>query len=89
MKFEVFAGTRELTSVDAVKSFVVTPVNCVTGSASDAIETTTSGATQLRYDATGGQFIQNWQTPKRAGACYTVAMTTQDGSSLSANFQLK
>jgi hypothetical protein len=36
-----------------------------------------------------GQFIQNWQTPKKAGACYTVTTTTMDGSKLSAWFILK
>lgn len=40
-------------------------------------------------DATGGQFVFNWQTPKAPGACYKVTMTTQDGSQLAANFKLK
>ena len=50
---------------------------------------TTSGGTTLRYDATAGQFIQNWQTPKKAGACYQVTMTSADGSDLHALFKLK
>jgi hypothetical protein len=50
---------------------------------------TTTGGTALRYDTSGGQFIQNWQTPKKPGACYTVTMTTIDGGSISADFQLK
>ena len=49
----------------------------------------TTGGTSLRYDGTAGQFIQNWQTPKTAGSCYIVTMTTDDGSSISANFKLK
>jgi len=36
-----------------------------------------------------GQFIQNWQTPKLAGQCYMVTMTTQDNSKLKAYFKLK
>ena len=56
---------------------------------SDDIEFTTTGGTSLRYDFTAGQFIQNWKTPKKAGACYTVTMFTTGGSAISANFQLK
>jgi hypothetical protein len=48
-----------------------------------------TGGTSLRYDSTAGQFIQNWQTPKKPGTCYTTTMTTQDGSTISANFILK
>ena len=79
----------ELTSTSAVKSFVQTKVNCDSAATLDEIEVASTGGTSLRYDATGGQFIQNWQTPKTAGACYRVTMTTQDGSALSALFKLK
>jgi hypothetical protein len=33
--------------------------------------------------------LQNWQTPKKIGACYEVITTTADGSRLSALFKLK
>jgi hypothetical protein len=89
LKFEVFAGTNELTATSIVKSFVQTKIACSTSAAIDEIELTTTGGTSLRYDTTAGQFIQNWQTPKLAGSCYKVTMTTQDGSSLSAFFKLK
>lgn len=89
LKFEVFAG-NELTSTSAVASFGTKPISCSTLSGStDDVEITSTGGTTLRYDATAGQFVQNWQTPKTAGSCYKVTMTTQDGSSLSANFKLK
>ena len=55
----------------------------------DDIELVTTGGTNLRYDSAAGQFIQNWQTPKKPGTCYTVTMTTDDGSKISANFILK
>ena len=90
LKFEVFAGTTELTSTSAVDTFRATPVACPgAAAAADAIEFLTTGGTSLRYDASGGQFIQNWSTPKKPGACFTVVMTTDDGSSISANFILK
>ena len=47
------------------------------------------GQTTLRYDSTSGQFIQNWQTPTIAGACFKVTMTTQDISTLVAYFKFK
>lgn len=90
LKFEVYAGATELTDVSVVKSFTVKSVSCPGATAiADDIELTTTGGTQLRYDSTGGQFIQNWQTPKKPGTCWIVTMTTVDGSSLSANFKLK
>ena len=89
-KFEIFAGPTELTDTAYVKSFAASKVSCPSGSAAmDAIEFTTTGGTSLRYDPVAGQFINNWQTPKQPGICLTVTMTTQDGSSLSANFKLK
>ncbi|WP_442576371.1 PxKF domain-containing protein [Microbacterium sp. F51-2R] len=90
LKFELFAGGTELTSTSAVASFTYGAVTC--GSANDPtdeIEVTTTGGTSLRYDATAGQFIQNWQTPKSAGVCYKVKMTARDGSIISALFKLR
>jgi hypothetical protein len=89
LKFEVFAA-NELTSTTAVKTFTQKTVACPNSTATvDEIEVTTTGGTSLRYDSTAGQFIQNWQTPKKPGSCYTVTMTTQDGSQIAGNFILK
>jgi hypothetical protein len=89
LKFELLASA-ELTSTAAIKSFTQKTVACPNSTAMvDEIELVTTGGTSLRYDTTGGQFIQNWQTPKKPGACYTVTMTAQDGSTISANFSLK
>jgi hypothetical protein len=88
-KFEVFAGGTELTDISYIASLQASNVVCATGAVEDAIETVSTGGTSLRYDWTSGQFIFNWQTPKKAGNCYKVTMTTLDGSSLSANFKLK
>ena len=90
LKFEVFAGSTELTDISVAKSLSVAPVSCTLGW-EDAIEEiiTATGGTSLRYDWTGGQFIYNWQTPKKAGSCYRVTLVTQDNSSISALFKLK
>jgi hypothetical protein len=91
LKFEVFAGLSELTDVAVVDTFKTQEVNCsaLDTTVADAIEVTTTGGTSLRYDTTAGQFVQNWQTPKKTGACYVVTMTTDDGTKISANFKLK
>lgn len=89
LKFEVFAGATELTEVGYIKSLRSGGVACNATAPVDDIETSATGGTSLRYDTTAGQFIYNWQTPKQAGKCYSVTMTTQDGSSLSAYFRLK
>jgi hypothetical protein len=89
LKFEIFAGSTELTTVAAVASFTQQHVVCGGAALEDAIEVTSTGGTTLRYDGSGGQFIQNWQTPKQPGACYKVTMRATDGSTLVANFKLK
>lgn len=89
LKFEVFAA-GEQTSTAAVASFTQKSVTCPSASAViDEVELVTTGGTSLRYDATAGQYIQNWATPKKPGTCYVVTMTTLDGSKSSANFTLK
>jgi hypothetical protein len=84
LKFEVFAGPTELTATSVVQSFVQTRITCDTKATIAEKE-----VTSLRYDVTAGQFIQNWQTPKQAGACYQVTIISKDGSSLVAFFKLK
>jgi hypothetical protein len=87
LKFEVFAGTTELISTSVVTTFLVQQVTCGTV-LEDPIETlSNTGGTSMRYDSTSGQFIQNWQTPKPPGKCYTVFIKTADGSSIYAMFK--
>jgi hypothetical protein len=88
LKFNVFAGPTEITDPSKV-SFTVKSITCSSSSALDDIEMLSTGGTSLRYDVTGHQFIQNWQTPKLPGTCYQVTLTAQDGSTLKALFKLK
>lgn len=90
LKFNVYAGPlgqNEQIDVSAIQSFTVSPVSCVNGS-EDAVEFLTTGGTSLRYDTTGHQFVQNWQTPRTIG-CYRVTMTTKDLSTIIAYFKTK
>jgi hypothetical protein len=91
LKFNVYRtlGGVELTSVSDIAAFQVYGIGCSATTAEDAIEFTTTGGTSLRYDFTSRQFVQNWQTPRTAGACYKVAMTAKDGTSIVAFFKTK
>jgi hypothetical protein len=87
LKFTVFAGGTELTDVTFIKDTFIQTLTCGVGTPTDDIETYATGGTSLRYS--DGQFIFNWQTPKKAGNCYRVTLTTMDGSSIYADFKLK
>ena len=94
LKFEISAGSTELTDTANVKSISATQYTCTVGVPEDAIETlaSTTGGSALRYDTTAGQFIFNWKTPSGnsvVGKCYRVTMETLDGSKLIAFFKLK
>lgn len=87
LKFEVFAGSTELTDPAAIGAvFSATAGSCTAGGI-DEVEFTTTGSTALRY--ADGQFVQNWKTPRSPGTCFTVTVSTADGSSLTALFRLK
>jgi hypothetical protein len=88
LKFEVFAGPTELTDTSIVNQLKASETSCISGQTDD-IELLATGATTLRYDMTMGQFIYNWQTPRKPGACYLVSVTMTDGSTLLAQFRLK
>jgi hypothetical protein len=89
LKFNVFAAS-EITDTAAIKQpLKAQQINCDTAAQVDEIEVTATGGTSLRYDSTGGQFIYNWQTPKKANTCWRVTVETQDGSKLEALFKLK
>ena len=90
MKFRVALDGTVQSSTSVVTSFVVNKVNCSdVSTVTDTIETTTSGGTVLRYDATAQQFIQNWQTPKDRNVCYRVTTTIADGDTIVAYFLLR
>jgi hypothetical protein len=89
IKFQVFAGATELTDPSIViQPLTATQTPC-SGSPADVIELTATGGTSLRYDATSGHFIYNWKTPRMPGYCYTINVSLTNGTSHSANFQLR
>jgi hypothetical protein len=96
LKFQVFAGSNELTDQSTpypVKMFYATKMNSCDASTADApdlVDFTTTGGTSLRYDWTAHQWIQNWKTPNvSADSCYRAWVLFADGSTLEAFFKLK
>jgi hypothetical protein len=89
LKFELFAGSTELTSTSAVKTTTYRSIPCSGSAQADDIEMTATGGTVLRYDSTSGQFVYNWQTPKTPGACLAATVTAADGTARTALFKLK
>jgi hypothetical protein len=85
LKFNVYAGSTELTSTSVVSAYYKM-VTC-NGGPEDTVELVATGGTSLRYS--DSQFIYNWQTPKLPGKCYMVTVETMDGSTIVANFKLK
>lgn len=89
LKFNVFAGSTELTETAYVNLLQARQVSCSGGEEAPVEELSATGGTSLRYDWTAYQFIYNWQSPKQPGTCYEVKVGTLDGSSLTAHFRLK
>jgi hypothetical protein len=94
LKFNVYKGNSEVTTTAAFSSatpFTLASVACPSSAAtSDPVDFTTTGDTGLRYDTSGGQWVQNWQTPSnKTGTCWRVSVTFADGAALSAFFKLK
>jgi hypothetical protein len=90
LKFEIFAGSTELTSLDAVAMLLQTPVSCGTSTplGPPSIAPSSKGSS-LRYDTTSGQYVVKWDAPSSAGSCWVVSVVAADGSSLAATFQVK
>ena len=90
LKFNVLKGGVPMTSAIGA-TFSARKVGCDGSDIVTAVEEFgTTGSTTLRYDASGGQWVQNWATPSGGkGSCYRVTMTTADGTWISADFALK
>jgi hypothetical protein len=66
-------------------------VSCasITADPTDALETTATGGTSLRYDTTANQYVYNWATPSAKSTCYRVTVTLPDATQHFALFSLK
>lgn len=89
LKFEIFAGTTELTSLDAVAMVLQTPISCGTSAPLARPTLAPSKGSSLRYDTNSGQYLVKWDVPASAGSCWLVSVVAADGSSLQATFQVR
>jgi Subtilase family/Divergent InlB B-repeat domain len=78
----------DLSSVTSLQYTIVLCGNLDTA-LSSPLDTTATGGTVLRYDATANQFIYNWQTPNTSNVCYVLMLTLKDGTTHTASFQMK
>jgi hypothetical protein len=89
LKFNVFVDGIEITSTAKVSMSVVQlpKAECSTTTDESEFTETTTGGTSLRYATS--EFVYNWQTPKRAGNCYSTTMTYDGGPSVKTKFRLR
>ena len=97
MKFNIYRGVggAQVTTVTDAFTGAGFSVNqlptCSGGNIEDEIAPSdlSTGETELRWDGT--QFIQNWKTPKVAGAevCFRAVITAKDGSTITGFFKVK
>jgi hypothetical protein len=91
VKWSLSTSGNEVSSLDAIASGYpkAVQVDCSTTASYDAVETTVTGSTSLRYDSTAHQYVYDWQTPRQSGTCWRLDIKFIDGSIQSANFKLR
>jgi hypothetical protein len=67
--------------------YKATSCSAFDGDPTNALPTSSTGASGLRYDASANQFIYNWVTPSAAG-CYTLFVKLDSGQAIKAFFSL-
>jgi hypothetical protein len=92
LKFNVYdCNNAERTSVNDIlyQSAQFAEYPCGASTEIPLEDVPNTGATALRYDSTGHQFIQNWKTPTTKNKCYVVRVTTITGTYIEAYFKTK
>ena len=89
VKFNLYDGNGvEITDPSLVTISAVNSAECDGGTSTDPIEVEGPGATALRYDPVGMQFVMNWRTPRTPGACLALTASATDADPITAYFLL-
>jgi hypothetical protein len=86
LKFNVYVNGETETDPAGLE-FSATSVTCPLAP-EDPVDYVTSASTGLRWDATAGQFILNWKTPRQPG-CYEFRITGGGRALLTASIRLR
>jgi hypothetical protein len=90
LKFEVFAGSVEMTSLDLIAGLFQTPIVCgTTTPLGPATPAPSPKGASPRFDGASGHYLVKWDAPSQSGTCWIVSLLTVDGSSLQATFQIR
>ncbi len=89
LKFQVFAGSTELTAAQAVAGVEDEQVSCDTSPPPSGGPAAKRPHGQTTVVSIGGHLSVRWDSPNLPGTCWRVSLRTLDGSSLSALFKLR